>query len=51
LYVYNTNRRGIISQRDLFEASLASVMGYDYADTSDYLKSVAIGEAMVAVLC
>ncbi len=38
---------GIISQRDLFKASLASVMGYDYAETRDHLKSVAIREAMV----
>ena len=38
---------GIISQRDLFRASLASVMGYDYAETRDHLKSVAIREAMV----
>ena len=38
---------GIISQRDLFKASLASVMGYDYGETRDHLKSVAIREAMV----
>jgi len=38
---------GIISQRDLFKASLASVMGYNYAETRDHLKSVAIREAMV----
>ncbi|MGD8372817.1 MAG: CBS domain-containing protein [Syntrophobacterales bacterium] len=38
---------GIISQRDLFKASLASVMGYDYAETRDHLKSVSIREAMV----
>ena len=38
---------GIISQRDLFKASLASVMGYGYAETRDHLKSVAIREAMV----
>ena len=38
---------GIISQRDLFRASLASVMGYDYAETRNHLKSVAIREAMV----
>ncbi|MBW2580961.1 MAG: CBS domain-containing protein [Deltaproteobacteria bacterium] len=38
---------GIISQRDLFKASLASVMGYGYAETRDHLKSVAISEAMV----
>jgi acetoin utilization protein AcuB len=39
---------GIISQRDLFRASLASVMGYDYAATRDHLKSVSIKEAMVS---
>lgn len=38
---------GIISQRDLFRASLASVMGYDYAATRDHLKTVAIREVMV----
>ena len=38
---------GIISQRDLFKASLASVMGYDYAETRDHLKTVTIREAMV----
>jgi CBS domain-containing protein len=38
---------GIISQRDLFKASLASVMGYGYAETRDHLKSVAIRDAMV----
>ena len=39
---------GIISQRDLFRASLASVMGYDYAETRDHLKSVSIRDAMVS---
>jgi len=39
---------GIISQRDLFRASLASVMGYDYAATRDHLKTVSIKEAMVS---
>ena len=38
---------GIISQRDLFKASLASVMGHDYAETREHLKSVAIRDAMV----
>jgi CBS domain-containing protein len=38
---------GIISQRDLFRASLASVMGHDYAETREHLKSVAIRDAMV----
>jgi CBS domain-containing protein len=38
---------GIVSQRDLFRASLASVMGYDYAETRDHLKAVSIREAMV----
>ncbi len=45
--VEGENLVGIISQRDLFKASLASVMGYDYAETRDHLKSVAIREAMV----
>lgn len=39
---------GIVSQRDLFRASLASVMGYDYAETRDHLKSVSIRDAMVS---
>lgn len=39
---------GIISQRDLFRASLASVMGHDYAETRDHLKSVSIRDAMVS---
>lgn len=38
---------GIISQRDLYKASLASVMGYNYAETRDYLKTVVIRDAMV----
>lgn len=38
---------GIISQRDLFRASLASVMGYGYAETRDHLKTVSIRDAMV----
>jgi len=38
---------GIISQRDLFRASLASVMGFDYAETRDHLKTVSIRDAMV----
>jgi CBS domain-containing protein len=39
---------GIISQRDLFRASLASVMGYDYTATRNHLKTVSIKEAMVS---
>ena len=39
---------GIVSQRDLFKASLASVMGYDYSETRDHLKTVSIREAMVS---
>jgi acetoin utilization protein AcuB len=38
---------GIISQRDLFKASIASVMGHDYKETRDHLKTVAIKEVMV----
>ena len=38
---------GIISQRDLFRASLASVMGYGYAETRDHLKTVSIRDVMV----
>jgi CBS domain-containing protein len=45
--VEGTRLVGIISQRDLFKASLASVMGYDYAETRNHLKTVAIKEVMV----
>ncbi len=38
---------GIISQRDLFKASLDSVMGYDYRKTRDHLKTVTIKEVMI----
>lgn len=38
---------GIISQRDLFKASLASVMGHEYGVTRDHLKTVTINEVMV----
>jgi CBS domain-containing protein len=38
---------GIISQRDLFKASLDSVMGYDYGETRDHLKTVTIKEVMI----
>ncbi|MBW2605189.1 MAG: CBS domain-containing protein [Deltaproteobacteria bacterium] len=37
---------GIISQRDLFKASIASVMGYDYKEIRDHLKTVTIKEVM-----
>ncbi len=37
---------GIISQRDLFKASLGSVMGYDYGEARDHLKTVTIKEVM-----
>ncbi|MEE8430295.1 MAG: CBS domain-containing protein [Candidatus Desulfatibia sp.] len=37
---------GIISQRDLFKASLDSVMGYDYGEARDHLKTVTIKEVM-----
>jgi CBS domain-containing protein len=38
---------GIISQRDLFKASLASVIDYDYQVTRTHLKAVTIKEIMV----
>ena len=38
---------GIISQRDLFKASLASVMGHDYKEIRDHLKTITIKEIMV----
>jgi len=38
---------GIISQRDLFKASLASVLGSDYDKNREHLKSVKIKEIMV----
>lgn len=38
---------GIISQRDLFKASLASVMGHDFKQTRDHLKKITIKEVMV----
>ena len=38
---------GIISQRDLFKASLSSILGFNYADIRDHLKKVAIKDAMV----
>ncbi len=38
---------GIISQRDLFKASLDSVMGYDYGEARDHLKTVTIKEVMI----
>jgi CBS domain-containing protein len=38
---------GIISQRDLFKASLSSILGYGYADIRDHLKKVAITDVMV----
>lgn len=37
---------GIISQRDLFKASLDSVMGYDYGEARRHLKTVTIKEVM-----
>ncbi len=37
---------GIISQRDLFKASLDSVMGYDYGEARNHLKTVTIKEVM-----
>lgn len=38
---------GIISQRDLFKASLASAMGHGYKEIRDHLKTVTIKEVMV----
>lgn len=38
---------GIISQRDLFKASLASVIDYDYQVARTHLKAVTIKEVMV----
>ena len=38
---------GIISQRDLYKASLSSLLGYDYAENRDHLKKVAIKDVMV----
>lgn len=38
---------GIISQRDLFKASLASVMGHDYEQARAHLKTVTIKDVMV----
>ena len=38
---------GIISQRDLFKASLASVMSHDFRETRDHLKEITIKEVMV----
>jgi len=38
---------GIISQRDLFKASLSSILGFNYADIRDHLKKVAIKDVMV----
>jgi CBS domain-containing protein len=37
---------GIISERDLFRASLASVIDYDYQIKRDYMKTVVIKEVM-----
>ena len=38
---------GIISQRDLYKASLSSLLGYDYAENRDHLKKVAIKDVMM----
>ncbi len=38
---------GIISQRDLFKASLASVLGEDYDRNREHLKSIKIKDIMV----
>ncbi|MBI4618783.1 MAG: CBS domain-containing protein [Desulfobacterales bacterium] len=38
---------GIISQRDLFKGSLASVMGFGEKAKRDFLKTVAVKEIMI----
>jgi acetoin utilization protein AcuB len=38
---------GIISQRDLFKASLASAMGYGEKAKREFMKTVAVKEVMV----
>jgi CBS domain-containing protein len=38
--------RGIVSERDLFKASLASVIDYDYQTKRNYMKTVVIKEVM-----
>ncbi len=38
---------GIISQRDLFKASLASVIDYDYQVARTHLKAVTLEEIMI----
>ena len=38
---------GIISQRDLFKASLASVVGHDYQESRDHLKTVTLKDVMI----
>jgi CBS domain-containing protein len=38
---------GIISQRDLYKASLSSLLGYDYAENRDHLKTVAVKDVMM----
>ena len=37
---------GIVSQRDLFKASLASVMSHDFRETRNHLKKITIKEVM-----
>lgn len=37
---------GIISQRDLYKASLSSLLGYNYAENRDHLKRVVIKDVM-----
>ena len=45
--VEGENLVGIISQRDLFKASLASAVGYDYGKDRKHLKTVLIKEVMI----
>ena len=37
---------GIVTQRDLFKASLATVMSHDFRETRDHLKKITIKEVM-----
>ena len=38
---------GIITQRDLYKASLASVVGYDYGEQRVHLETVTIKDVMI----
>lgn len=45
--VENEKLLGIVSQRDLFKASLASVLGFGEKAKRDFLKTVSVKEIMV----